>query len=423
MFSRFPFKPTFYFILVSLLASTVLLCSASFKESFKQYSKKNTHPIRSIDPNDTDFSDLSSIREAIRDSRVVLLGEQDHGDAATFHAKTRLIKFLHQEMGFNVLAFESDFYALNHQQLEQQPELIAQLFPSLYSIWSKCDENKHLFDYLKTEWETDHKLILTGFDSRHASAYTKTHYLNDFKKVVDSLEHGLTAGQVGMLYSLVNNLIEKEYKNEVNKADINHFFGYLDAVDSTLKRADIPHKAFWQQELENIRGCARNAWYKTLKTHLGHDRDIQMAKNLAWLIEKAYPTEKLIVWAHNFHIAKQPGIHTPNVPPHLATMGGELQKVLGNDVTTYTLAFSSHHGEGGRLGWKVFPIPKPEGACLENWIHSMDYPYAFVPFSPFQTSQSSYFKMKGLSHRVVRGNWTQVFDGVFFIEEMYSCTR
>ncbi len=41
---------------------------------------------------------------------MVLLGEQHHGDGATFQAKTRLVKYLHEQKGFNVLVWESDVY-------------------------------------------------------------------------------------------------------------------------------------------------------------------------------------------------------------------------------------------------------------------------------------------------------------------------
>lgn len=41
----------------------------------------------------------------------MLLGEASHGVAESNWAKVRLIKFLHQQLGFDVVAFESSFDA------------------------------------------------------------------------------------------------------------------------------------------------------------------------------------------------------------------------------------------------------------------------------------------------------------------------
>src|SRR5262245_46479988 len=72
--------------------------------------KKHAVPLRSIDPAAEALRDLEGLKKAIGDARILQLGEQTHGDGATFHAKTRLIKFLHQQCGFDVLAFESGLY-------------------------------------------------------------------------------------------------------------------------------------------------------------------------------------------------------------------------------------------------------------------------------------------------------------------------
>jgi len=55
---------------------------------------RNAVPIRSIDPTipDDDFADLKPLVAAVGRSRMVVLGEQSHGDGATFLAKGRLIK-------------------------------------------------------------------------------------------------------------------------------------------------------------------------------------------------------------------------------------------------------------------------------------------------------------------------------------------
>src|SRR5690348_11659139 len=91
----------------------VLLFPISIKaQGIEEYVRNHTSAIQTIDPDQTNFADLLPIGKAIGDARIVFLGEHDHGDAPTFLAKTRLIKYLHEQMGFDVLAFESDFYAL-----------------------------------------------------------------------------------------------------------------------------------------------------------------------------------------------------------------------------------------------------------------------------------------------------------------------
>src|SRR5690606_20323100 len=59
------------------------------------------------------FADLRPLATAIGDARVVVLGEQSHGDGTTFLMKARLVEFLHREMGFDVLAFESGLYSMD----------------------------------------------------------------------------------------------------------------------------------------------------------------------------------------------------------------------------------------------------------------------------------------------------------------------
>ncbi len=63
--------------------------------------------LNSVDPEDDDFSDLMPLRELLEGVRIVLLGEATHFNGTDFLGKGRLIRFLHSELGFDVLAFES----------------------------------------------------------------------------------------------------------------------------------------------------------------------------------------------------------------------------------------------------------------------------------------------------------------------------
>ena len=106
-----PTKIKFHILLVGVFCLNTYFARA--QKIIKEYVSAKTVAINTIEPDSTNYADLQPIGDAIGNDRLVLLGEQDHGDAPTFLAKTRLIKYLHEKKGFNVLAFESDFFGLN----------------------------------------------------------------------------------------------------------------------------------------------------------------------------------------------------------------------------------------------------------------------------------------------------------------------
>lgn len=95
--------------LLLFIAFYGLLSLNVFAQGIKKYVVENTKFISNIDPLSSEYNDLEPIGAAIGDAQVVMLGEQDHGDAPALLAKIRLLKYLHEKKGFNVLAFESDF--------------------------------------------------------------------------------------------------------------------------------------------------------------------------------------------------------------------------------------------------------------------------------------------------------------------------
>jgi erythromycin esterase len=107
-------------------------------------------PLRSIDSADNDFHDLEPLRETLKGVRVVMLGEQSHGDGTTFLAKTRLIRFLHERMGFDVLAFESGFYDCPKAwDLLAHGEEARKAIPrGVFAIWTASRQVQPLLDYL-----------------------------------------------------------------------------------------------------------------------------------------------------------------------------------------------------------------------------------------------------------------------------------
>ena len=96
---------------VAVLSLAVICRGQSASNSNRiAWLRENAVAVRSIDPADEEFDDLKRLGEAIGDARVVLLGEASHGDGAALLAKGRLIKYLHQHKGFDVLVWKSSFY-------------------------------------------------------------------------------------------------------------------------------------------------------------------------------------------------------------------------------------------------------------------------------------------------------------------------
>jgi len=96
-------------LLVATLASAVR--AQNDTAAWIAWTRANHFPIASIvsTPQD-DFTDLRFFKDVIGERRLVQLGESGHGVGQFDSAKVRLIKFFHEQMGFDVIAFESSIY-------------------------------------------------------------------------------------------------------------------------------------------------------------------------------------------------------------------------------------------------------------------------------------------------------------------------
>lgn len=153
----------------------------------RAYVQENLVPIRTIDPKDIDFADLAALEAAIGDASVVLLGEQDHGDAPTFLAKTRIIKFLHQRMGFDVLVFESDFYGLSRPwELVMTGQAKKNTYRhNVYSLWANCSECAEPFRYIDSNLGSDQELTVAGADPKPDLQFSSENLLAELDGLIE----------------------------------------------------------------------------------------------------------------------------------------------------------------------------------------------------------------------------------------------
>jgi erythromycin esterase len=396
--------------------------------------RANARPIRSLSVADRDFSDLQPLKAAIGNSRVVMLGEATHGDAPHFLAKARLIAFLHQEMGFDVLAWESGLWDVG--QVWRQVQAGAPVLPAsrrgIFGIWMGAEEVLPTMDYVASTLGTARPLELAGFDMQFTGnlADDSMHILTERfavrigSAVVNDPEWPAARET---LRQAASGLHYTTKPDEAEKARLLRLLAALRADAAARPPADR-EALFWTQVLESTAAYAQAVWALPVGQYgMGTPRDVQMGRNLVWLANVWYPGRKIIVWAANVHIARNVvDLRTISDLPYPTgtnpLMGGETYRVLGADM--YSIGFTAGIGSWGRWGLPSTLLAAPMDGSLEAYLRQAGMQNAFVdlraPAAGGEWLKSMWARPFGYMY--LRGDWTRVLDGMIYTADMVPST-
>lgn len=395
-----------------------------------RFVRENAQAVHSLNF-DEPFADLECVDKAIGEASIVMLGEQAHGDGSTFLAKSRLIKYLHEVKGFDVLAFESDFYALTSgwSSVSKDSASIRKFLQyNLYPIWSFSDECKQLFyNYIPQTHRTTNGIQIAGIDPQLHGAFTKGNLTKRLQSYFGKYESFLVPfqGQQNTCLNLADTVMllngkSKAYLDSLLKTNFRTRLAQFKVAVKTLT-GQIPESASSFEEYQAMKNfdAFASELLEADETKSTATRDAMMSQNLQWLITHKYPGKKVIVWAANRHIMKNARIAFKKRSLNTDSFGSYFTADSGLEAKVYVLGFTSLTGSSQTIYQKTpLIIPTPKDG-FESWFDSgMKYGFLDLNAASTDSVTGTFFNMKARGHGAVMAQWFNVFDGIFYIREM-----
>lgn len=405
---------------MNVIMKTLAAIAAAGCLSVASAAQLPVSPVRSADPADEDFSDLAALDATVADAQIVMLGEQSHGDGTTFLAKTRVLKYLHERHGFDVVAFESGIYDLYEAQKrveagEKPGEMVAK---SIFPLWAVSDQLKALRSYLDARAAAGSPLALAGFDFQISNQLGA-----GLPRALTGLGAGLDDG--GALERLGGWLGAVIQAGPSAMADAT--VASLEA-DATLARERLAQSGlddaeYWRQIVEST---ARFLVFLHRLPEATADvfnmRDAQMAANLKWLAATGYPGRKIVVWAATSHMIRDRTVLDTKSSPGMVPMGALVARSLGPRVRM--LAFTAGGGTSSSFREeKLYEWgPAPDGS-IEQMIGERGYDFAFVSSRDLRAALPGKQVSWLLGFSPLSGLWAEAVDGIFYIRDMQPATH
>jgi erythromycin esterase len=334
---------------------------------------RRVHPIRSLYSDD--FSDLQFLKPLLAGKRVVQLGESGHGVAEFSLAKVRLIKFLHQQMGYDVIAFESSLPQcyLADRTIGAAPPVDV-MRQCLFGVWHS-NETLALFDYLDAARKDGKRLSLAGFDIQDSAPSPGAPALLG--------ELLARAGWPRAVELPANEVALFKYKTQTPLApdQVAQLVAYYGEAAGALEagRARLLDTGTDRERLEVAIQSAKSR-VQLARQYAGagmrasfESRDRGMADNLDFLLDTQYRGRKVIVWAHNSHISYQR-------PRGSAKMMGEFVAER-RKAEVYTVGLFMGRGAAADNSRRRYDIEAPAADTFDAVMTHGGARFAFVDFS------------------------------------------
>lgn len=338
------------FILIVFCIATRAQSKNDLNSEEKEYISKFIYPIKTFNPAEKDYSDLLILNKLIGDSKIVGLGESTHGSSEVYQMKYRISEYLIADKNFNVFSLEANMPEsfLMNQYIQEEKGNPKDILKGMYFWLWQTEETLAFVEWLK-KYNEDHqpKVFFDGFDMQYAKGA-----VDQIRKIYQENhwpEHEINELEIALKE---NNRGFRTYSKKVQKIIAEYLF-LIAQKSNTITNPE--EKLRFLQNVDIIRQYSELNFIR---------RDRFMAENIKWLKEN-YLNSKVIVSAHNYHIAKL----------NSDRMGYWLNEMYDKDFVNFGFAFyegTYSASIDGKLG--TYNSQKAGPGTLEYKLSSLNIP-------------------------------------------------
>jgi erythromycin esterase len=354
--------------------------AAAPSETDVAWLERHTATIETVDverESDQDYADLDPFRELVGNARVVALGEDTHGTSEFFRAKHRLTRFMVERMGTRVFAIEANQLAVRpiNDYVLGAPHDVRDVMRAMFRVWN-TEEMLELIEWMRQHNAThpDQVVHFVGYDMQDPSLPIDSviAFLARMDSALESqvlpLYEDYREAWRSTPYPVAPDSVRASWKSGADSAwalVASELDRRLTQATSAADTAEVE----WAVQNANV---VRQAALAAVTGRLA-DRDSAMAVNMQWILDRYPASSRVVVWAHNAHVAR--GTDPGRSFYEGGSMGGFLGRVLGDDLrviglVSYDGQYTATASFRDRREVTVDAVPAPVGT-VEHALHSI----------------------------------------------------
>jgi len=327
-----------------------------------KWVKDHAIPLKTSDPNAA-LDDLGPIGAIVGDARIVELGEGTHGTSEFFQMKHRLTEYLAQNKGFTVFAIEANMpeaRRVNDYVLNGRGDPKAALAGMYFWTWN-TQEVLGLIEWMRRYNASGKgRMEFWGFDLQTPDVAMDS--VRAFVRRADTAY----ATTVDSAYARVSTVQRERRANTQSPAALSFWESEADRVLAHLESKRSAYVAAGHDSLDVAWAIqnARIVVQGARSARSSGSRDSSMAANTEWIAAHRPPGTKMVLWAHNQHVARQPNW----MGAHLSARYGDAMRVIG-----FSLGDGDFTAVGPR-GLSSYPAIAPQPGTLEEVFRAAALP-------------------------------------------------